>query len=143
MDKAQVSALEGQRVVTTAERIRELMDRRGIATPTELARQCGLPQPTLHRILKGKVASASLETLQVLANFFSVTVSQVLGEVALSNNDDPSLSRVLRVMEPMAPYKRSACADVLEAIATIAQPAPNEPPTRTHSPSPLYRSKKP
>ncbi len=45
----------------------------------ELARKTNIPQPTLHRILSGATRSPRGASLAPLANFFSVTINQLLG----------------------------------------------------------------
>jgi SOS-response transcriptional repressor LexA len=45
----------------------------------ELARRAEIPQPTLHRILSGATRSPRGTSLAPLANFFSVTINQLLG----------------------------------------------------------------
>lgn len=45
----------------------------------ELARRTDIPQPTLHRILSGATRSPRGASLAPLANFFSVTINQLLG----------------------------------------------------------------
>jgi SOS-response transcriptional repressor LexA len=45
--------------------------------PYELARQTGVPQPTIHRILTGESADPRTSTLQGLAAYFNVHVSNL------------------------------------------------------------------
>lgn len=45
----------------------------------ELARKTDIPQPTLHRILSGATRSPRGASLAPIANFFSVTINQLLG----------------------------------------------------------------
>jgi SOS-response transcriptional repressor LexA len=45
----------------------------------ELARKTDIPQPTLHRILSGATKSPRGTSLAPLANFFSVTINQLMG----------------------------------------------------------------
>lgn len=45
----------------------------------ELARKTDIPQPTLHRILSGATKSPRGNSLAPLANFFSVTINQLMG----------------------------------------------------------------
>lgn len=46
----------------------------------ELARQTGLPQPTLHKILAGKTSDPRYSTLVLLADFFAVSVDALYNE---------------------------------------------------------------
>lgn len=50
----------------------------------ELARRSGIPQPMINKILNGKNTNPKISTLKPLADYFMVTLSQLLGEVELS-----------------------------------------------------------
>lgn len=50
----------------------------------ELARQTGLPQTTINRLLIGDTADPRANTLKPIAKFFGVTVGQILGEEPIS-----------------------------------------------------------
>jgi SOS-response transcriptional repressor LexA len=65
--------------------LRQLMDEIHISE-AELARQTKIPQPTLHRILSGATTSPRGASLTPLANFFSITINQLLGEDPLPKN---------------------------------------------------------
>ena len=56
----------------------KLMSEVGI-NEAELARKASMPQPTLHRILSGATKSPRGTSLAPLANFFSVTINQLIG----------------------------------------------------------------
>jgi transcriptional regulator with XRE-family HTH domain len=43
----------------------------------ELARKTNIPQPTLHKILSGKTADPRISTLQLLADYFEVTLDEL------------------------------------------------------------------
>ncbi len=64
--------------------LKQLMQEKGNLSETELARQINLPQPTVHRILSGETSDPRISTLQLLANFFHVTIDQLLGIAKLS-----------------------------------------------------------
>jgi len=49
----------------------------------ELARKTNIPQPTLHRILSGATKSPRGASLAPCANFFSVTINQLMGADSL------------------------------------------------------------
>ena len=49
-----------------------------------LAEKCGISQPTIHRILKGKHADPRISTLSSIAKAYGVTVSQIIGDVPLN-----------------------------------------------------------
>ncbi len=52
----------------------------------ELARKTDIPQPTLHRILSGATKSPRGNSLAPLANFFSITINQLMGVDELPEN---------------------------------------------------------
>ena len=62
-----------------AQRITTLMANNGISE-AELARQTGIPQTTLHKILSGKTQDPRTSTLLTLANYFEVLTDTLLCE---------------------------------------------------------------
>lgn len=50
---------------------------------TELAKQVEIPQQTLRRMIKGLVKSVNEKNVEVLANYFGVSKSQMRGESPL------------------------------------------------------------
>lgn len=65
-----------------AESILNLMFQFGM-TQADLSERTGIAQPALHRLLSEKNTNPKLQTLQPLAAYFEVTMSQLLGEVEL------------------------------------------------------------
>lgn len=63
-----------------------LYDRR--LNPSELAREVDLPTPTVHRLVTGKSTRPYRSSLEPIANFFSVSVDQLIGEEPLPNLSD-------------------------------------------------------
>ncbi len=51
-----------------------------------LARRTGVAQPVINRLITGKNINPKLATLRPLANYFMVTVSQLIGEEELPSN---------------------------------------------------------
>ena len=58
----------------------KLMATHGI-NASELARRTNLPQPTIHRLAVGKTEDPKLSTLLSLANYFTISLDQLLGNV--------------------------------------------------------------
>ena len=56
-----------------------------------LARQTSIPQPTLHKILSGKTSDPRISTLQLLADFFKITVDELMSQKGLAKffDDQP------------------------------------------------------
>lgn len=65
-----------------AENISKLMFQFGM-TQTELAVKTGIAQPVIHRLMSSKNANPKLQTLLPIADYFEVTVGQLLGEARL------------------------------------------------------------
>lgn len=63
--------------------IKQLMSECGIKE-AELARQTGLPQTTVNRLLLGETADPRANTLIPIANYFGIGVGQLLGQEPLS-----------------------------------------------------------
>ena len=51
--------------------------------PADLAREVNLPQPTIHRLVTGQSTRPYKSSLEPLAQFFAVSVEQLLGEEPL------------------------------------------------------------
>lgn len=66
----------------------------------DLARELDIPRPTIHRLLTGKSKRPHESSLIPIANFFSISVPQLLGEEPLFKttnealNPQPALSKV-------------------------------------------------
>lgn len=80
----------------TAKNIEFLIGKRNI-TPTALADATKVPQPTIHRILSGESRDPKTSTLQPLAQYFGVTVSDL-------RDKDLSLGSGLVAAQPTASY---------------------------------------
>lgn len=59
---------------------------------SELARRTGIAQPIIHRLSTGQNTNPKLATIRPIARYFMVSVSQLIGEEALPN--DQSFLRV-------------------------------------------------
>ena len=55
-------------------------------TEAELARQTGLPQTTINRLLIGATSDPRANTLKPIANFFGVTIGQIVGEEPINES---------------------------------------------------------
>lgn len=91
--------------------------------PHELQRATGVPQPTIHRILTGVSTDPRTQTLEPLARFFQVSVSDlrdrdlavddyfgqgtVSKRVVVPEGDDPGLSRIPKVKLRLAEGTKS------------------------------------
>lgn len=96
----------------TREILKQLMVDHSIASDRQLAIECNMSQSTLHRFIKGETETLDFNHLQTLAHYFSLTVSQLIGETPF--NPDPKIRVVTLAMERMPEYKK----DVLVAASS-------------------------
>lgn len=100
----------------TREIIRTLMAEHGIRSERQLALSCGMDQSTLHRFLSEKTDTLSFAHIQALAQYFEVTVSQLIGELPLE--EDQKIRTVMKVMESLPEYKKYVIVATSQTLAT-------------------------
>src|SRR3990167_4732459 len=66
------------------ESLAALMKAKGIRE-SELARETGIPQPTLNRLLIGSTSNPTISTVEALTKFFGVTMEQLLGREPITS----------------------------------------------------------
>jgi len=81
-------------VVTIGENLQRLIKIYGSPSINDLAKSVGVPQPTLHHIIEGKTKKPRQETLEALAKYFSISISQLLGEAPLTSIPDTIKDRL-------------------------------------------------
>ncbi len=52
-------------------------------TVSELARRTGIGQPVIHRLLSGETDNPKVATLSPIANYFAISISQLIGDESL------------------------------------------------------------
>jgi SOS-response transcriptional repressor LexA len=52
---------------------------------SELARKVGIGQPVLHRIMAGETTNPNVNTLSPIAKFFSISISELIGDSPISS----------------------------------------------------------
>lgn len=107
--------------------IQLLKSRAGITSDHELARECGVKQPVLHKYLSGKTAEMEMSSYRKLSAFFKVTVSQLLGETPLDHDvqaPDPKIAAVVQVMEALPEYKKDVLVAASHSLAEHPAPSP-------------------
>lgn len=65
--------------------LRALMKEQDI-TESELARRTGIGQPVIHRVLTGETDNPKVATLSPIANYFVISISQLIGDEPLPKN---------------------------------------------------------
>lgn len=68
--------------------LKGLMAELGI-NESELARRTGVGQPVVHRICSGETDNPKVATLSPIANFFAISISQLIGDEPLSTDRIP------------------------------------------------------
>jgi len=68
--------------------LKGLMAELGI-NESELARRTGVGQPVVHRICSGETDNPKVATLSPIANFFAISISQLIGDEPLSADRIP------------------------------------------------------
>lgn len=67
--------------------LNRLIESRGITNVSQLARDIGMGQPTLQRIKSGSLQKPSAENAQKIADYFGITVDQLLGEKPIGDRE--------------------------------------------------------
>ncbi len=85
---------------TLKDTLQGLLERAGILSGSELAKKVNLPVPTINRLLAGTVSDPRTSTLLQLAEYFNVTVDQLLGNTPLPhslNSSEQTYSQSIRI----------------------------------------------
>lgn len=89
----------------------------------ELSRRTGVPQPTIQRILVGESADPDTATLEPIAKYFEVSVSQLRGDDVIIR--DTKIRRVVAAMERMGEYQKDAMVKMGDTLVEPMRPAAN------------------
>lgn len=76
--------------------LKQLMAEKGIKS-AELARKIGIGQPVIHRLMSGVTDNPQVHTLQPIAQYFGVTIDQLLGRASVERHhvlDDKSIHAI-------------------------------------------------
>lgn len=95
--------------------IRDLMRANEIESERRLALDCGMDQSTLHRFLAAKTDTLNFSHIQALAHHFGITVSQLIGEVPIEQ--DQKIRSVVLAMQQLPEYKKDAIVATSRALA--------------------------
>lgn len=100
-----------------AANLRALMAREGNLSENQLSRNTGVPQPTIHRVLSGRVEDPRDGTLRPIAEYFGVTVEELRTELPEPGNGVRERIRAYRVKaadeaEGIDPEREVAVAEV-------------------------------
>lgn len=79
------------------ETLKKLMLRHGNISVSDLAKATGLPQPTLHQLYSGITENPRKKTLEILADYFSVSVNQMTGVEPMPQGLSRQIKRQLNI----------------------------------------------
>src|SRR3989338_4542890 len=79
---AKIQLLKKPSHSTLTEQLQQLIATQGL-NEADLARKTNIPQPTLHKILAGKTADPRASTLKILADYFNISVDQLISGTSL------------------------------------------------------------
>lgn len=100
--------------------IRTLRVMRGFASDRALAAAAGVNQPTLARYLAGTSETMEVGNFMAIAHTLGVTISELLGEVPLSNGS--TVREIAKVMARMTPDQQQRLLRVGRALADEEAP---------------------
>jgi SOS-response transcriptional repressor LexA len=67
--------------------LKNLMAKHDI-TPSELSRQTGVGQSVIFRMISGETDNPKVATLSPIANYFGISINQLIGETPIANSED-------------------------------------------------------
>lgn len=79
------------------ETLKKLMLKHGNMSVSDLSKATGLPQPTLHQLYTGATSNPRKKTIEILADFFTVTVLQMRGMEFLPDNLSKKIKKQLNL----------------------------------------------
>lgn len=71
-----------------SENLKKLIEEHNLNT-LELARRTGIGQPVIYRIMTGETDNPKIATVRTLADYFGISVNQLLGENSISSFNKP------------------------------------------------------
>ena len=133
------AARDNARVNNLSPNLRALMARHDDISENKLAQRTGVPQPTIHRILSGKVKDPRDGTLRPLAAFFGVTVEQLRTQLPTAAQVAEAPLTYSAAMTDSAPQFESDLELLIAQVVVRPQPgtpakAPDLVPTRISVP---------
>jgi transcriptional regulator with XRE-family HTH domain len=92
-----------------ANTLSQLIKQRGLST-AELARQTGVAQPVIYRLMVGTTENPQIMSLKPIADYFSISVDQLMGYKALTENEPLNKATLHDVQNKLAAIKTVASA---------------------------------
>jgi transcriptional regulator with XRE-family HTH domain len=92
--KIKTEILDDTNLERFTDTLRFLMKQSDHMNETQLAKAVNIPQPTIHRLLSGKVTDPRISTLNTLAMYFNISLDQLLGNIPI-NKENKKTSRYI------------------------------------------------
>ncbi len=73
--------------------LKKLLFDRGMK-PVDLAREINIPPPTIHRLVTGKSTRPYKSSLKPIADYFSITIDELIGDKAFTNDVSTKITTV-------------------------------------------------
>ncbi len=84
----------------------EILLERDQVSSSQLAEKCNVEKPVISRILTGKTINPQVETLRPIAEFFGVTIDQLIGESSLQADKTYGIAiSMRRLLVPLIEWK--------------------------------------
>jgi phage repressor protein C with HTH and peptisase S24 domain len=102
----------------------------------ELARRAGIPQPTVHRIIKGESKSPRQENIQAIAKVFGCSIEWLwtgAGKAPLGQIEAAPASAADKVRQMLEKHGRGLPAEARHQILQAVEEAATSAPEETHS----------
>ena len=104
--------------------LKHLMSQKGL-TSSELARKTRIAQPVIHRLMAGDTVNPQILTLKPIADYFNISIDQLLGYISLKNQMPLDNSKLQNINNKLSTIKTigSILANILPALLNGYQKA--------------------
>jgi SOS-response transcriptional repressor LexA len=83
-----------KKYLTLSSTLKKLLFDRNLK-PVDLARELNMPPPTIHRLITGKSTRPYQSSLKPIADFFSITIEELLGEKSLASITQTTKNQII------------------------------------------------
>ncbi len=87
-----IDVMTGKKTMKISETLSRLIKEHGLNT-LELSRRTGIGQPVIYRIMSGETDNPKIATVCALADYFKLTVNQLIGETPLPGDTKKTTSK--------------------------------------------------
>lgn len=86
--------------MSLANNLKKLLESNNLSE-SALSRNSGIKQPLIHRLISGENINPTLNTLQIIAHYFSISISQLVGEEQLAVSVSKNISTNINTWYPI------------------------------------------